>query len=291
MSYSDTIAFFVAKEAAVPFPFPDVSTTSVQDLISLRGRSALVTGAAQGLGRAIAERLAEAGANVVLADLNADLAENSARDIRERFGVTAIGVRMDVTDEASVAAATAEASQSVGPLSVWVNNAGLFPSVAAVDMSPAAWDQVYAVNVRGVFLGSRQAATEMTGSGGVIVNVVSTAGFQAPAPNLSAYVSSKHAVRGMTKAMALEFAPLGVRVLGVAPSFVPTEGNMAMAAAMAEQAAAAGVELPPMDVMNQSLIGRFGTPDDIARVVLFAASDLSMIMTGSVLLADAGETI
>ena len=172
-----------------------------------------------------------------------------------------------------------------------MNNAGLFPSVPAVDMPVEAWEQVYAVNVRGVFLGSRQAVAQMSETGGVIVNVVSTAGFQAPAPGLSAYVSSKHAVRGMTKALALELAPLGIRVLGVAPSYVPTEGNTAMAVAMLEQAAAAGIELPPMDVMNQSLTGRTGTPDDIARVVLFAASDMSMIMTGSVLLADAGETI
>lgn len=275
----------------MPFPFPDVSNRSIQDLISLAGRSALVTGAAQGLGRAIAERLAEAGAKVAIADLNVELAHDSASAIRERFGVEAVGVRMDVTDEASVAAATATATAAVGPLSVWVNNAGLFPSVPAVDMPIEAWEQVYAVNVRGVFLGSRQAVAQMTETGGTIVNVVSTAGFQAPAPGMSAYVSSKHAVRGMTKAMALEFAPLGVRVLGVAPSYVPTEGNMAMAATMMAQAAAAGIELPPMDVMNQSLIGRFGTPDDIARVVLFAASDMATIMTGSVLLADAGETI
>ena len=92
----------------------------------------------------------------------------------------------------------------------------------------------------------------------------------------------------MTKQMALEFAPLGIRVLGVAPTYVPTEGNMAAAAAAMR---AAGVDPGSMPVMNQSLIGRLGTPDDIARVVLFCASDMSMIMTGSVLLADAGQTI
>ncbi len=184
------------------------------------------------------------------------------------------------------------AAAKIGALNIWVNNAGVFPSVPVSATSVDAWDQVFAVNARGVFLGSREAVNQMSsGGGGVIVNIVSTAGFQAPAPGLSAYVGSKHAVRGMTKAMALEFAPLGIRVLGVAPSYVPTEGNIAMATAMMEQAAAAGIEIPPMDVMNQSLIGRTGTPDDIARVVLFAASDLATIMTGSVLLADAGETI
>ena len=273
------------------FPFPDVSEKSIADLVALNGRAALITGGAQGLGRAIAERLAEAGANVALADLNVDLAAEAARAIGERYGVTAVGVRMDVTEEQSVTQGAEEAAAAIGAIGVWVNNAGLFPSVPVPAMSVEAWDQVYAVNTRGTFLGAREAVKQMAGNGGVIVNIVSTAGFQAPAPGLSAYVSSKHAVRGMTKAMALEFAPLGIRVLGVAPSYVPTEGNMAMASAMMEQAAAAGIELPEMDVMNQSLIGRTGTPDDIARVVLFAASDLATIMTGSVLLADAGETI
>ncbi|SDS82785.1 SDR family NAD(P)-dependent oxidoreductase [Microterricola viridarii] len=275
----------------MPFPFSDVSARSVADLIALNGRSALITGGAQGLGRAIAERLAEAGANIALADLNGELASEAALAIGHRFGVTTIGVRMDVTDQNSVSDAAAEAAAVVGAPDIWVNNAGLFPSVPVQHMSVEAWDQVYAVNTRGAFLGAREAANQMTGNGGVIINIVSTAGFQTPAPGLSAYVSSKHAVRGMTKAMALEFAPLGIRVLGVAPSYVPTEGNIAMATAMMEQAAAAGVEIPSMDVMSQSLIGRIGRPDDIARVVLFAASDLSMIMTGSVLLADAGETI
>lgn len=275
----------------MPFPFSDVSARSVADLIALNGRSALVTGGAQGLGRAIAERLAEAGADIALADLNGELAREAAEAISHRFGVTAIGVRMDVTDQKSVADAAAEAAAVVGAPNIWVNNAGLFPSAPVQDMTVETWDQVYAVNTRGTFLGSREAANQMTGNGGVIVNIVSTAGFQAPAPGLSAYVSSKHAVRGMTKAMALEFAPLGIRVLGVAPSYVPTEGNIALATAMMEQATAAGIEIPSMDVMNHSLIGRIGSPDDIARVVLFAASDLSMIMTGSVLLADAGETI
>lgn len=273
------------------FPFSDVSDRSITELLALHGRSAVITGGAQGLGRAIAERLAEAGANVAIADINGELAGEAARAIAARHGVTAVGVRMDVTDEASVSNAATEAAAAIGVPTIWVNNAGLFPSVPVQHMSLDAWEQVYAVNTRGPFLGSREAAKQMTGTGGVIINIVSTAGFQAPAPGLSAYVSSKHAVRGMTKAMALEFAPLGIRVLGVAPSYVPTEGNIAMATAMMEQAAAAGIELPPMDVMNQSLIGRTGTPDDIARVVLFAASDLSMIMTGSVLLADAGETI
>lgn len=160
-------------------------------------------------------------------------------------------------------------------------------------MSEKTWDEVFAVNTRGVFLGSREAARRMrrAGSGGVIVNVVSTAGFRGTAPGLAAYVGSKHAARGLTRQLALEFAPFGIRVLGVAPTYVPTEGNMAAAA---EAAAAAGVPAESGDlisVMQPGPLGRLGVPDDIARVVLFCASDLSAFMTGSTLLADAGETI
>ena len=196
---------------------------------------------------------------------------------------------MDVTDADSVRSATDEAVAELGGLDIWVNNAGVFPSIPVLETDDDAWEDVFAVNSRGVFNGSREAARRMAANGsGVIVNIVSTAGFEGTAPGLSAYVGSKHAVRGMTKQMALEFAPLGIRVLGVAPTFVPTEGNLAAAAAACERPESTR---RPMPVMSQSLIGRLGTPDDIARVVLFCASDMSMIMTGSTLLADAGQTI
>ena len=269
------------------FPFPDVSSRTLPELLRLENRRAVVTGGAQGLGKAIALRLAEAGADIAIADLDREQAESVAAEIADRYGVETIGVRMDVADSGSVAEATDRVVQRLGGVEVWVNNAGVFPSEPVLSMSDEAWDRVFAVNTRGVRNGAREAARRMT-TGGVVVNIVSTAGFQGTAPGLSAYVGSKHAVRGLTKQLALEFAPLGIRVLGVAPTYVPTEGNLAMAAAaMAE----AGVAPGDMPVMNESLIGRLGTPDDIARVVLFCASDLSLIMTGSTLLADAGGTI
>jgi NAD(P)-dependent dehydrogenase (short-subunit alcohol dehydrogenase family) len=272
------------------FPFADVSTSPLGELLSLSGRRALVTGGARGLGKAIALRLAEAGADVAVADIDGALAEDAASDIASRTGVRVVGVRMDVTDAASVRTATAEAVAALGGVEIWINNAGVFPSIPVLETADDAWERVFAVNTRGVFNGSREAARQMaTQASGVIVNIVSTAGFEGTAPGLSAYVGSKHAVRGMTKQMALEFAPLGIRVLGVAPTFVPTEGNLAAAAAAMEAAGSNSAIMPP--VMNQSLIGRLGTPDDIARVVLFCASDMSMIMTGSTLMADAGQTI
>ena len=275
------------------FPFADVSTRSLTDLLSLAGRRAVVTGAAQGLGKAIAARLAEAGADLLLIDLNEDAARAAAVELADRYGVRVASTHADVTDAASVAAAADLAVAELGGIDVWVNNAGIFPNAPVTMMPDEMWDATFAVNARGVFLGSREAARRMSadGSGGVIVNIISTAGVQVAFPGMAAYVGSKHAALGMTKSLAVDLAPLGIRVLGVAPSFVPTEGNVAAAKIGAEAAAAAGIEMPPLDVMNTSMIGRMGTPDDIARVVLFAASDLSMIMTGSTLLADAGETV
>lgn len=276
------------------FPFPDVSSSPLTDLISLRGRRAVITGGARGLGRAIAARLAEAGADVLLADIDTDLAGETAGELARAHGTRVCATHLDVTDPASVDAAAEFAVQELGGFDIWINNAGVFPAFSVLEATDEQWRQVQAVNIDGVFRGARAAARHFAGrGGGVIINIVSTAGFQAPAPGLSAYVSSKHAVRGLTKELALELAPLGVRVLGVAPTFVPTEGNLAAVEAGRAQAEAAGIDPADggMDVMTQSLIGRIGTPDDIARVVLFAATDLALFMTGSTLLADAGETI
>jgi NAD(P)-dependent dehydrogenase (short-subunit alcohol dehydrogenase family) len=264
----------------------DVAGKSLTELVDLTGRRAVVTGGGRGLGRAIAARLAEAGADVVIGDIDAGLAVAAAEQLARSHGVRVIGTAMDVTDSGSVAAAADRAVTELGGLEIWVNNAGVFPSVPLLEMSDETWDHVFAVNARGVFAGAREAARRMstTGRGGVIVNIISTAGFRASAPGLAAYVGSKHAARGVTREMAVELAPLGIRVLGVAPSFVPTEGNMAAAAAMTSG------EVPPTPLMLNSPIGRVGVPDDIARVALFCASDLSTFMTGSTLLADGGDT-
>lgn len=266
----------------------DVSTRSVAELVSLAGRAAVVTGGAQGLGRAIAQRLAEAGASVLIADLNADLAQAAAAELSRTLDRKVLATAMNVADPASVAAAAALAVEEFGGLDIWVNNAGVYPNIPLLEMTEQVWDQVMAVNLKGVFLGAQEAARRMiaAGRGGVIVNVVSTAGFRGVAPGVSAYVASKHGVRGATRQMALELAPHGVRVLGVAPTFCETEGNMAALAELSERNV--GAEIP---ATLTSLLGRVGVPDDIARVVLFCASDMATFMTGSTLLADAGETI
>jgi NAD(P)-dependent dehydrogenase (short-subunit alcohol dehydrogenase family) len=269
----------------------DVSGRSIAELVSLQGRRAVVTGGGQGLGKAIARRLAEAGADVLIGDVDEALATAAARDLGKAYPVRVLATRMDVTDAAAVAAAADLACDRLGGLDIWVNNAGVYPNVPLLEMTDALWDQVFAVNARGLFSGSREAARRMiaAGRGGVIVNIVSTAGFKGVAPGVAAYVGSKHAVRGLTRQMALELAPHGIRVLGVAPTFCETEGNTAALAALAASS--------DRDIRSEiaasltSRLGRVGVPDDIARAVLFCASDMSIFMTGSTLLADAGETI
>lgn len=266
----------------------DVSDVPVAQLLSLTGRRAIVTGGAQGLGKAIARRLAEAGASVLIGDLKTNLAATAAQELSERYGVRVMSTHLNVADGASVTAAAELAAAELGGIDIWVNNAGVYPNIELLKMTEEVWNQVMEVNLRGVFAGSRAAARRMidAGRGGVIVNIVSTAGFKGVAPGVSAYVASKHGVRGLTKQLALELAPHDIRVLGVAPTFCTTEGNMAALAAITDRNVSAEIQ-----ATLSSRLGRVGVPDDIARVVLFCASDMAIFMTGSTLLVDAGEVI
>lgn len=267
----------------------DVTTHSLHDLINLSGRTAVVTGAAQGLGKAIARRLAEAGAHVVIGDRNAELAASAAKELDAVSTGTVIASAMDVSDPASVAATAALAEERFGGIDIWVNNAGIFPHVPVTAMEPAQWDEVFAVNSRGSFLGCQAAVRSMTAKErqGVVINIASLAGLRGVSPGLAAYVGSKHAVVGLTKQLALECAPQGIRVLGIAPSFMITEGNMALIRQDPRMAEMAAEAIPSM---MSSKLGRVGVADDIARVALFCASDLSLFMTGCTLSVDAGES-
>jgi NAD(P)-dependent dehydrogenase (short-subunit alcohol dehydrogenase family) len=263
----------------------DLSTVPLGELISLKNRSAVVTGGAQGLGKAIARRLAEAGASVVIGDLRFEQAQAAADDIARASGSRVVAARLDVTDTRSIVDVAELATTEFGGVDIWVNNAGLYPNIGLLEMTDDTWDQVMAVNLRGTFASCREAARRMVaaGKGGVLINVASTAGFKGVAPGVSAYVASKHGVRGLVRQLAIELAPHDIRVLGVAPTFCETEGNMAALAQLPEQVRS------EISATLSSRLGRVGVPDDIARVVLFAASDLAMFMTGSTILADAGE--
>ena len=265
----------------------DVTCKSIQELVSLAGRNAIVTGGGRGLGKAIAQRLAEAGANIVIGDRETESAEQTAEEIRHKYGVDTMGVYMDVAKTHTIKAIAEQAVTELGGVDIWINNAGIFPCVTLAEMTDEIWDDVLAINARGTFACAREAAIHMkdAGKGGVIVNVASTAAFRGIMPGLGAYVASKHAVRGLTKQLALELAGYAIRVLGVAPTFCITEGNLlAMGSTDSE-------DVDDVAAMFDSPLGRVGKPDDVARVVLFCASELSNFMTGSTLLVDAGDTI
>jgi NAD(P)-dependent dehydrogenase (short-subunit alcohol dehydrogenase family) len=264
------------------FPVPDHSSTSLPNLVSLAGRVAVVTGAAVGIGAAIANRLAEAGAHLVLADLDADTAAVRAKELEEAHGRHMVGAGVDVADEDSVVALADLAVERLGRLDIWVNNAGIYPHTGpVVEADVAAFDRVMAVNVSGTLLGAREAARRM-GEGGSIVNLASITGFGARA-GLTAYSTSKHAVVGLTRNLAKDLAPLGVRVNAVAPGLIVTPGLLGGSAGETRSAEALASRTP-------APLGRHGLPDDVARVVLFLVSDLAAFVSGATLVVDAADT-
>jgi NAD(P)-dependent dehydrogenase (short-subunit alcohol dehydrogenase family) len=270
-------------------PIKDVSGQTLQQLVSLAGKAAVVTGAGRGIGLAIARRLTEAGADVVIGDVDVPTAEASAAALSREFGRRVIGVSLNVAEEASIVALADRAVAEFGHLNIWVNNAGIFPGSPTVDQTVDIWDRVQDINLRGSFIGAREAARRMiaqTPKGGVIINVASVSGYSGR-PGLAAYVASKHGVVGLTKSLGVEWGPHCIRVLGLAPTGVSTPG------VQERKAQASGAELERIEALEKTVgaalpLGRLGVPDDIARVALFCASDLSMLMTGSTLLVDAG---
>jgi len=266
-------------------PVPDVSDRSIADLVSLAGRSAVVTGAAWGLGKATARRLAEAGAAVLIADIDEEAAAQTAFELAERYSANVKSVRMDAADPGSITAVADLAERLFGGLDIWVNNAGIPSFTPLLDLDDEEFDNVLAINLRGAFVGAREAARRMMArqSGGVIVNVASLAGVMGISEGQAAYCASKHGVVGLTRQMSIELAGHGIRVLGVAPGFSLTEKTMFIAEWDEET-----IKSCPIPGIGGSRLGRVGVADDIARAILFCASDLAMFMTGSTLLLDGG---
>jgi NAD(P)-dependent dehydrogenase (short-subunit alcohol dehydrogenase family) len=251
----------------------DVSELPLTALISLKGRRTVVTGGARGLGKAIGRRLAEAGADVLLADLDQAAAELTAVELGVALGAKVAAAAVDVAHGPSISKLADDALTKLGGIDIWINNAGIFPTTPMLRMTDDEWDRVLDINLRGTFIGCREAARCMFTGGGVIINIASVAGFRGITAGISHYVASKHGVRGLTSQLAIELAPHDIRVLAVAPTTILTEG-------MLNAQSGKGMT---------SLLGRAGVPDDVARVVLFCASDLSLFMTGSTVQVDAGR--
>jgi len=251
----------------------------------MRGKVALVTGAASGIGRATAVLFAREGGRVLLTDV-----DPSGEAVAQSIGGEARFLRHDVTDEASWAGAVRTAVEAFGRLDILVNNAGISFARPLGEMTLAEWRRLMAVNLDGVFLGTREAVRAMRRSGGgAIVNVSSASGLVG-SPTASAYCASKGGVRLFTKAVALEVAGDGIRVNSVHPGGVKTP-IWAKADFWPGLVAQSGSE----DAAFQALagaapLGRLADPEEIAEAILYLASDASKFMTGSELVIDGGWT-
>jgi NAD(P)-dependent dehydrogenase (short-subunit alcohol dehydrogenase family) len=273
---------------------PNLDRLPISDLISLAGRVAVVTGGAKGIGLAISRRLAEAGAAVLLADVDDDLGPQAARELADAYGGATLYRRVDVRDAADVEAAADAAVSELGGLDVWANIAGVYPVRAdefqvAAGLADAEWARMIGINLTGTFHGARAAAQRMidAGKGGVIINIQSTTTQKVPAPGFAHYVASKGGIEALTKSLAVELGQHGIRVLSISPTMVATPGMMAQKPVLTE--AFGNVGDPHLLYGSRLPLGRIATEDEIGRVALFLASDLSAIMTGSVVAADAGD--
>lgn len=250
---------------------------------SLDGRRAIVTGAASGIGRATATLLAAEGAAVVVADLDEGAGEAVAAGIRAAGG-RATFVRCDVTSADDCRRAVDACVAAFGGLDVLVNNAGIIRRASVVDTTEAEWDAVMAVNVKSVFLMSKFAIPVMASAGGgAIVNTASGWGMIG-GTKAAAYCASKAAVVNLTRAMAIDHGPAGIRVNCVCPGDTDTAMLRSEADQLGEEVGVflAGAADRPL--------GRVGTPEDVARAILWLASDAAGFVTGSALVVDGGGT-
>jgi NAD(P)-dependent dehydrogenase (short-subunit alcohol dehydrogenase family) len=250
----------------------------IEKLFSLTGQVAIVTGGGAGIGRGVVLRLAQAGADVAVADLDRARAERVASDVTA-LGQRALAIEADVSDEAAVTNLVDRTVRELGRLDILVNNAGIFPFTSIADMKVTEWDRVMAVNARGTFLCTQAAVAAMRagGRGGRVVNVSSTESYHPTVAGMAHYGASKAAVNMFTKNAALEFARDRITVNAVCPGGVLTEGTSA--------AFRAGFQAM---LEKRAPLRRVAAPEEIGAAVLFFASPAASYITGTTLVADGG---
>lgn len=255
----------------------------------LTDSAAIITGGAMGIGFGIVERLVEAGSNVLVSDLDGDLAADKIAGLGGPGKTAAIGI--DVTDEDAGRLLVDECVSNFGRIDILVNNAGIYPMTPLLEQPRAAWERIIDVNLTGLAFVSKAVGAWMRdhGEGGKIVNIASIDSLRPSMVGLAAYDSSKGGVLMFTRAFALEMAPYGVTVNAIAPGGISTEGTAA-------PLQGSGMGPAEMEAMMSQFVaeiplGRMGRPDDIAKVALFLASPASDYMTGELIVVDGGALL
>jgi 2-deoxy-D-gluconate 3-dehydrogenase len=255
----------------------------IKDIMNLSGKVAIVTGGAKGIGYGISYRLAESGAKVLIADMDLATAEKVVEEFKAK-GWVAAATPTDVSDEAAVEAMVAQCQEQFGAVDILVNNAGIYPNEPIAAMNQADFERVININLRSVFLTTKHVSETMkaAGKGGKIINISSVDAIHPSMVGLAHYDASKHGVWGFTMNSALELAASKIWVNAVAPGGITTPGTT-------PKAGSAPVEPKMMEAfMSKIPMRRMGEPDDIGKVVLFLASDLSSYMTGTQIVVDGG---
>jgi 2-deoxy-D-gluconate 3-dehydrogenase len=256
--------------------------TSLAQTIDLSGKVAVVTGGAMGIGYGISYRLAEAGAAVVIADMNKEVADEAVAKLVAK-GWKAAAVSVDVSEAQQVENMVSFAVTTYGAVDILVNDAGIYPNIPVMQLSEEEFNKIISINLEGVFLTTKAIAAQMIkqGSGGKIINITSIDAIHPSMVGLATYDASKHGVWGFTKNTALELAPHKIWVNAIAPGSVSTPG--AGAGKMTKE-----MEEHMKPFIDKIPMRRIGEADDIGKVALFLASDLSSYMTGSQIVVDGG---
>lgn len=260
-------------------------------LLNLSGKTAIVTGGALGIGLGITSRLAEAGALVMIADLSEEDSAKAVNDLSAK-GYKIKACKTDVSKEEDVKNLVEQTVKEFGSVDILVNNAGIYPNIPVAKMTFADFDKILAVNLEGVFLTTKYCSEAMIaqGKGGKIINVTSIDALHPSMVGLSAYDASKHGLWGFTKNSALELSQHKIWVNAIAPGGIATPGVAKLQAAVP---ATPGVDMTKMieAFMAKIPMHKMGEPDDIGKVALFLASDMSSYMTGSQIVVDGGALL
>jgi 3-oxoacyl-[acyl-carrier protein] reductase len=243
-------------------------------MTKLKGKKALVTGASRGIGAAIAKGLAGAGADVALTFFSSPAQAEATVEAIRACGVRGEAIRADAGDGEAVRQAVAFAHERLGGLDILVNNAGIFKRQPLHETTDDEFDRVMAVNLRGAYIAIK-AAVPLMGQGGRIINLSSTFGARVPAPGIGLYAISKFAVAGMTRAFARDLASRGMTVNAIQPGPIATEMNP-------------GDSRHARLMAMMTALGRYGEPEDVARMAVFLAGDESAFITGATFNVDGG---